>query len=89
MSYSTIIEMFNSASLRERIIACAAQEGATDPNTWAQINIWKIIKNQTWVDDWKYAKDTYNVNQNPDIGARIDVISDGDILSAVQFVGTV
>ena len=44
----------------------------------------KMVTAQDWVDSWKYAQDTYNVNQNPDLGIRDDVIGDDKILAAVQ-----
>lgn len=86
MVYSAIVDMANSASLRSRVAAAAAAEGASDPEQWARANIWRIAASPDWATDWAYAVDTATVNVNPDTGARIDVISDADILAAVQAV---
>jgi hypothetical protein len=83
MSYSSIVEMANSESLRGRITAAAAGAGVTNPEQWLYSVIWKLAASPGWADQWAYAKDTYQVNANPDLGARTDVISDGDILAAV------
>lgn len=86
MSYSSVVEMAQSNSLRMRIVACVAQEGIDNPEQWTSSNMWKIASQPGWAADWDYAKGTYNVNSNPDTGARTDVIDDAQILSAVQAV---
>lgn len=83
--YVNIIRMAESQSLRDRVMGCAAQEGHTDPRGFADRNMMRIVASDSaWVASWDYAAAEYNVNQNPDIGARTDVISDGMILSQVQ-----
>lgn len=84
MSYQAVVEMARSNSLRERIIACSAQEGVADPESWASQNMWKLATAAGWADDWDYARGAYTSDKNPDFGARGDVISDQKILSAVQ-----
>lgn len=86
MTYHAVAEMVASQSLRERINACVAGEGISSPEGWASSNIWKICAAPAWDDQWDYAKATYQINLNPDMGARTDVISDQDILSSVQAV---
>lgn len=86
MAYSSIVEMATSYSLISRVAAAAAQEGEQDPMTWAQQNAWEVAAQPGWADSWDYAKDTATVNQNPDTGARNDVISDQQILGAVQAI---
>jgi hypothetical protein len=84
MSYQTVTEIVNSSSLMSRIAACAASEGIPDPQTWVAMRKWEFASQPGWDDDWSYAEDTATVNQNPDTGARDDVINDGKILTAVQ-----
>ena len=84
MSYRSVVEMAQSQSLRERITAAVAAEGISNPEAWTASNMWAIVSAPGWGDQWAYASDTYQVNANPDYGARTDVISDQDILSAVQ-----
>ena len=84
MSYATILEISDNQTLLRRIQACAAQEGIPDPSMWVETHKWELACTPGWGDDWSYAKDTATVNQNPDIGARDDVISDSKILAAVQ-----
>ena len=86
-NYSAVAAMAGSLSLRDRVAACAAQEGKSNPVIWAQEHMWAIAASPSWDETWQYAVDTYNVNQNPDTGSRTDVISDAMILTAVQ--GTV
>jgi hypothetical protein len=84
MSLSAVAEIASSVSLRERIIACAAQEGEPDPVQWARDHVWAIAASPGWDDNWDYAKASSTPNTNPDIGGRDDVITDAAILSAVQ-----
>lgn len=84
MSYTSIVEMAQSVTLRNRITACAAQEGEGSPDGWVSQNLWKLATTAGWADDWDYAKGAYSVNQNPDFGERNDIISDQKILAAVQ-----
>lgn len=88
MSYNGIREMAKSTSLLERIAAAAAEEGIEFPVPWANAHMWEIAASPEWSTKWDYAKDTWQVNANPDFGARTDVISDADILSAVQATNT-
>lgn len=86
MSYTSIVAMANSNSLRERIVAAAADEGLDqDPVQWVHANIWKIVSaGSDWQTNWDYAAAQANVNANPDTGARNDVITDAMILAVVQ-----
>jgi hypothetical protein len=85
MTYRSIVEMSGSASLIERVAACAAEEGyKDDPTVFARNNIWQIIATGNWDAQWDSAKASETVNVNPDTGARDDVITDGMILSVVQ-----
>lgn len=84
MAYRAVVEMVGSQSLLNRVTACAAEQGITNPSQWAQMNIWQICTAAGWADDWAYAKDTWTVNANPDLGERDDVIGDNKILAEVQ-----
>lgn len=84
MSYNAVVSMANSNSLRMRIVAAAADQGVVNPQQWAQDNLWAVVASPGWAAKWRYALDTLTVNQNPDLGARDDVISDDDLLAVVQ-----
>lgn len=86
MSYYSVIEMANSASLIGRVTACAAGEKIADPESWTRKYLWRICASPGWATQWESASNTLQINQNPDLGARTDVITDGNILSAVQAV---
>lgn len=87
MSYHAINQMFQSQSLRQRVIACAAQEGITDPETAvSNIRMWQLSSNTDWVAAWDTAVDGYTLDKNPNTGERPDVITDAMILSAVQAI---
>lgn len=84
MSYTSIIEIHQSGSLMSRITACAAMEGIENPQDWVMARMWMFAAQPGWAEDWDYARDTYTLEKNPDTGVRPDVISDTDILAAVQ-----
>lgn len=84
MTYAAIVEIAQSGSLYSRVVACVAGQDIDNPHQWTQDHMWQLAAQPGWADDWKYAKDTGNVNVNPDTGARDDVISDDKILAAVQ-----
>lgn len=86
MSYTSVVEMANSSSLIGRLTAAAAGETITSPEQWTRTNLWTLVSSPGWADKWQYADDNATVNTNPDLGIRNDVISDADILSAVQAV---
>jgi hypothetical protein len=86
MSYTTIIQMNGSSSLRDRIVAAVAKqqiEGVTDPVLAVTTFMWKIIAREEWEARWADAVANYNDMYNPDIGARPDVITDDMIEQAV------
>lgn len=83
--YQDIVEMAVSSSLRDRIAAVAAKEGVPgDPIQWANQRRWQFASMPGWAEDWEYAKNTYSINMNPDMGIRNDVIDDAQLLAAVQ-----
>jgi hypothetical protein len=84
MSYLNIVQMAGSASLLSRIAAALAEEGHSDPQTFARENIWTIVAAAGWDEAWGYAVEVSTTNQNPDTGMREDVISDSMILAVVQ-----
>lgn len=84
MSYSSSADMARSQGLVARVTAAAGEQGAQYPQQWAMEHIWTITTHSDWVSAWEYAKATETINQNPDTGARNDVITDGMILAAVQ-----
>jgi hypothetical protein len=84
MTYRAIVEMARSVSLQQRCAAAAAEQGVTSPDQWVTMRIWQFAASPGWADKWQYATDEITINQQPDLGIRDDVISDGDILAAVQ-----
>jgi hypothetical protein len=82
--YSSIVEMVHSQTLTARVAAAAAEEGATEPDTWARANMWAIVAAGNWDEQWDSAKAAWSPNVNPDTGARNDVITDAMILSVIQ-----
>lgn len=88
MTYSSIRNLATDGTLMGRITACAATEGIETPDSWVAARMWKFASQPGWGDKWQYAVDNATANTNPDIGARDDVISDPDILAAVQALNT-
>ena len=87
MSYQSVSEMVSSDSLRRRLAACASQEffsrGYREANVlgWVDHNAWLLCSAPGWSGQWDSGKVAY---PGEDLGARNDVITDGDILSSVQ-----
>jgi hypothetical protein len=86
MSYTSIVEMAGSASLMGRITASAAALKVPNPDQWIYQFIWRIAASPGWDAKWDSARSSYNINLNPDTGARTDVISDDDILASINAV---
>lgn len=91
MTYQTIMDMANSHSLQQRMQAAAAKEAATAGVTlpggvagWVLDNILAIAATSGWDQKWEYYDVNYTPIYNPDEGARPDVVTDEDILTAVQ-----
>ena len=82
MSYQAQAQLSNDADFTNRVAACAAVEVDTpdQPTAWARDNIWRIAAAPGFADKYEYALNT-DV-ENP--GADPAVITDGDILAAVQ-----
>jgi hypothetical protein len=84
MSYNTVVVMVSSMSLTTRCAAAASGEGVDGPLLWAQEHAWELASSPGWSEAWKSAQDGATTTNNPDIGQRDDVITDGMILAAVQ-----
>ena len=80
MTYATHAAISNSPSLRQRLTACAAQEGATDPPRWVGAVIWTLPQ-ADWVAAWDSAE---VANPGEDHGANPAVITDAIILATIQ-----
>jgi hypothetical protein len=83
MSYAVIADITESASLRRRVTACAAQEARSDPDSWAYVHRWDLASQPGWADAWASAV----AASVEDPGADEGVITDPMILSAVQAIG--
>lgn len=83
-TYATIARIAASTAFRERLTACAAQQGAPDPAGWVFERRYTLAASPGWaaaVDYWQ----AVNPDADPDGWApRPDVITDGAILAAVQ-----
>ena len=83
MSFSTINLCANDPSFQGRVTACAAAEGAADPNAemYARLR-WPVAA----ASDIEAAYASALAADNPDPGGDESVITDAMILSAVQAV---
>lgn len=81
MSYLTISTISANQSMRNRVAACAASEGETAPDNWAYTNALRWASSPGWDAAWASAE---AANPGEDHGANEAVITDGQILSAVQ-----
>lgn len=84
MAYSDIALLNSDSDFRQRTTACASTEGETDPVTWANEHSWQMAGTPGFGD--KYASAIISGVVRP--GNDPSVISDGDILAAVQALRT-
>lgn len=90
MAYRSTYQMVNSPGLKERFIACAASLGIANPVTWVEQQMWGMVPlmlapdASPWWQVWEYAEANKTINNNPDTGARTDVILDAWVLTVVQ-----
>lgn len=87
MTYWTVALMSKDADLLNRVTACVAIEGERDPELWTQKNKWAVAGQPGWGDAWEYA---LNIGHDPaTIGKDVAVITDLQILSAVQAINSI
>lgn len=79
-TYDSIADVADSASLARRVTACASQEGDPSPETWTYQHRWQYAAQPGWGAAFASAE----AGGNPDPGADPAVVTDGQILSAVQ-----
>lgn len=90
MSYTTIINIAESPSLQRRVQAAVAKEAAAAEvsipylATWVADRMLHIAATSGWDQKWEYYEASYTPIYNPDVGARPDVVTDEDILAAIQ-----
>ena len=82
--YLTVATVASSASMRSRVAACAAQQGSTEPETWAYVNALIWAASPGWAAAW----DSAVASGIPDPGADPAVITDGDVLATCQLLLT-
>ena len=81
MTYSDIAAMAQDGSLQRRIRAAAEQENVQpDAGVWAAGAAWAFASQPGWADKWASAV----AAGKPDIGSDASVITDADVLAAVQ-----
>ena len=83
MSYADIANIADSASLRRRLSACAAQEGkggVDGPVMWVEQRAIRLAASPGWAAAWASAL----AGGITDPGTSEAVITDGMILAAVQ-----
>jgi hypothetical protein len=80
MSYSTINRCANDQAFQGRVTACAAQEGASSPNSAMYNLIWPVSS----ASDIEAAYASALAASNPNPGGDETVVTDQMILSAVQ-----
>lgn len=82
MSYYDISLLAADNDFIMRTRACVATEGEPDPIAWTNEHIWNMAGTPGFGDKYSYALATGV--ENP--GRNESVISDGDILAAVQAI---
>lgn len=81
-TYLSIALLAQDSWMIQRVSACAAKEGITNPDGWAGIYRWDWASQPGWGEAYEYAQNTGNADPGKDPA----VITDGMILSAVQSI---
>lgn len=81
-SYWSVALVEQDTDLQRRVIACAAVENIPDPSHWAMTHSWDYASQPGWGAAW----DSALVAGNPAPGRDPAVITDAQILSAVQAI---
>jgi hypothetical protein len=87
MAYSDVAELSGDSFFINRVAACYAIETGGDkqnPQQWAMEHNWEMAAQPGFGEAYTYAKDT----DVPDPGKDVGVITDNQILGAVQSIIT-
>jgi hypothetical protein len=82
MTYNTIATMAEDYALNRRIVAAVAEEDLSNPTYWTSLWHWTVVSQPGWAAAWESAV----ASGVTDPGYNETVITDGMILSAVQYV---
>ena len=82
MSYSDMVKVYTSPGLRDRVLMALAAEAVPEPQQWLGTRWLALAVSPGWDVSWASGRVTFP--DDPDLGARDDVITDGMILAAVQ-----
>jgi hypothetical protein len=82
MAFWDISQLAADNDFIQRTRACVASEGEPDPVGWSNDHMWQMAGTPGFGDKYSYAINTGV--ENP--GRNESVITDGDILSAVQAI---
>ena len=80
--YLTVSVIAKDPAMHARVTACAAEQQVDNPETWTSELRWKWAAQPDWDEAWESAV----ASGNSDPGADPAVITDGQILSAVQAI---
>lgn len=84
MSYSGVASLAHDNDILMRVTACAALEGIESPWAWVAERNWLLAAQPGWGDAYSYAMNQARPEDAIPIGRDESVISDGQILAAVQ-----
>lgn len=83
MSYTTIHQCANDEAFQARLMAAAAQEGAENPEYAMSVQLRWPVSSRTDIEEaYEFAVNS----DNPNPGGDPTVITDGQILAAVQSI---
>lgn len=85
MSYLTQSKIAGNRTMNERVAQCAVIENPGDPG-WAAANARLWASSPDWDTAWEYSMNSHPDDPEWDPGADEAVITDGMILSSVQFL---
>jgi hypothetical protein len=80
VSYSTLAHLAKDADFLERVTACVATQGIQQADKWADDNRWTMAAQPGFDEAYAYAVSF----ENPAPGKDLAVITDEQILAAVQ-----
>ena len=82
MSFASVAAIRQDPWIRDRVMACVAVEGIGEPEAWIAAHAWEIAAQPGWAVAW----DSALAGDIDRPGANPAVITDGQILAAVQAI---
>lgn len=88
MTYQNIANIAQDGLIQRRVLACAFEQKIDNPLQWVADHQWMLAAQPGWADKWASALQNHAAEPDYQPGSDEAVITDADILAAVQTLNT-